>query len=186
MPRPVTQAGAVAEAVRVSAVAHQRTCWIGIDGPGAAGKSTLARRIAARVERAVVVPVDDFWGPSIPEWDWSRFIEQAVVPLRSGRNATYQEWDWDLDMGGPWHEIVSGSVVIVEGVSSTRDEVAVPWDLTIWVETPVDVRLARARERDGAALMHRWFADWIPSEERYIAAQHPQQRVDLVVSGAAD
>jgi len=34
--------------------------------------------------------------------------------------------------------------------------------------------------------MARWFDDWIPSEQAYIAAQRPQERVDLVVSGTEE
>jgi uridine kinase len=185
-PRRVSQAEAIAEAVRVADAAPSATVWIGLDGPGGAGKSTLARRIADAVERAVVVGIDDFWGPSIPEWDWDRFIVQVARPLRDGQDARYQEWDWVVDAGGPWHDITAGSVVVVEGVSATRVEVDVAWALRIWIETPPDVRLERALERDGPGLMPRWFEDWIPSEEAYIAAQRPQQRADLVVSGVEE
>jgi hypothetical protein len=32
-------------------------------------------------------------------------------------------------------------------------------------------------------MLATWLDAWMPSEEAYIAAQRPQQRVDLVVSG---
>jgi uridine kinase len=73
--------------------------------------------------------------------------------------------------------------VVVEGVSATRREVAAPWDLTIWVDAPEDVRLARALERDGPAMLATWVERWIPEENAYVARERPQQRVDLVVSG---
>jgi uridine kinase len=183
VPRQVSQADAIAEAVRVAAERPGETVWIGIDGPGGAGKSSLAARIAEVIDRVAVLSVDDFWGPSISEWDWDRFTEQVAVPLLDGRPARYQEWDWDADTGGPWHDVAAGSVVVVEGVSAIRAEVHVPWALTIWVETPRDVRLARALERDGAEQMQRWFDEWIPSEQAYIAAQDPASRVDLIVLG---
>ncbi|MDT4892239.1 MAG: hypothetical protein QOE97_1274 [Pseudonocardiales bacterium] len=183
MPKSVTQAEALDAVALAAAREPVHAVWIGIDGPGGAGKSRLAARIAASIERTVVVHVDDFWGPSIPEWDWARFGEQVVEPLRAGRRARYQEWDWELDAGGPWHVIAPGSLVVVEGVSATRCELDVPWALRIWVETPADIRLARALDRDGPALMHRWFDDWIPSEKRYIAQQQPQSRADLIVEG---
>jgi uridine kinase len=185
-PRPVSQAQAVAEAVRAAAAAPSEPVWIGLDGPGGAGKSTLAGRIADAIPRAVVVSIDDFWGPSIPEWDWPRFVAQVLRPLRAGHDARYQEWDWVVDAGGPWHDIAAGSVVVVEGVSATRSEVGVPWALRIWVESPPDVRLQRALDRDGPEGMARWHDDWIPSEQAYIAAQRPQERVDLIVSGVEE
>lgn len=160
-----------------------RTVWVGVDGCGAAGKTSLAGTIAAAVPDAVVVHVDDFSGPRIREWDWPRFDAQVVRPLLAGRPARYQRWDWDADRGAEWHDVPPGRTVVVEGVSSTRREVAVPWDLTIWVDAPREVRLARARERDGAAMLARWLEDWMPSEEAYVARERPAERVDLVVSG---
>jgi uridine kinase len=174
----------VVAAVRGVADAHpDRTVFVGIDGFGGAGKSTLATAIAERVSRAVVVRVDDFWGPNIAEWDWLRFRAQLLEPLLAARPARYQVWNWVDDVGGEWVEVAPGRVVVVEGVSSTRTEAGVPWDLTVWVEAPRDVRLARALERDGPDLMRRWLDDWMPSEEAYAARERPRDRVDLVVDG---
>lgn len=159
------------------------TRWVGIDGCGASGKSTLARVVAHAVPGAVVVGIDDFSGPRIAEWDWTRFRSQVVLPLRDGRAARYQRWDWDRDAGAEWHDIAPGAVVIVEGVSCTRREAGVPWELTVWVDAPREVRLTRAAERDGAAMLPRWLGDWMPSEERYVDREHPQDRVDLIVDG---
>jgi uridine kinase len=176
--------GEVVDAVRRLADRHpERTVFVGVDGFGGAGKSTLADAIAAGVPRAVVVRVDDFWGPNIAEWDWARFREQVLEPLLAERPARYQIWDWADDVGGAWVDLPAGRVVVVEGVSSTRAEAGVPWDLTVWVEAPREVRLARALERDGPALMHRWRDDWMPSEQRYAARERPQDRVDFVVGG---
>jgi hypothetical protein len=56
----------------------------------------------------------------------------------------------------------------------------VPWDVTVWVEVPEEVRRTRIAERDGPALAERWATDWIPMEEAYAATQRPWERVDLV------
>lgn len=172
--------------VEIGALADEfprRTVYVGVDGCGAAGKTMFADLIAAVVPRAVVVHIDDFAGPCLPEWDWDRFRNEIVLPLRAGRWAHYQRWDWDRNEGAEWHDIETRQVVVVEGVSATRAEVDVAWDYTVWVEAPREVRLARARARDGAEQMPRWLVDWMPSEERYIAREHPQERVDAIVSG---
>jgi uridine kinase len=182
-PRRETRAGVIA-AVRELADRHaERTVFIGVDGFGGSGKSSLADAIAAAVARVVVVRVDDFWGPSISEWDWARFRAQVLEPLLADRPARYQIWNWVDDVGGEWVDLSPGRVVVVEGVSATRAEAGVPWDLTVWVEAPRDVRLDRALERDGPALLHRWLDDWMPSEEAYAARERPQERVDLLVDG---
>jgi hypothetical protein len=156
------------------------TRWVGVDGKGASGKTTLAARIAAALPGSVVVPVDDFARPGLQGWEGDRFVAQVLAPLRKGRPGRYQRWDFDRDAGAEWHEVPLGVPVIVEGVSSTDVRLVVPWDFTIWVEVPYAERLARARARDGEARMDRWLTDWMPSEDAYEADQRPQDRVDLV------
>jgi uridine kinase len=179
----VTSAEVVAAAAGLARRRPGQTLFVGIDGFGAAGKSTLAAAIVTAIPQAVVVPIDDFWGPSIPEWDWARFRAQVLAPLLADRPARYQVWDWDCDTGGEWVEFAPGRMVVIEGVSATRDEAGVPWDLTVWVEAPRELRLARALERDGRAMLGRWLDDWMPSEQAYAARQRPLDRVDLLVHG---
>jgi uridine kinase len=180
----VSRGDAVDAVARLGERIPDRTVWIGIDGFGAAGKSSLADAIAAAVPRVSVVHIDDFAGPRIPEWDWARFRTQVLVPLLAGRPARYQVWDWDRDVAGEWRDVPPGRVVVVEGVSSTRAEVGAPWDLTIWVDAPPQLRLQRALERDGPALLPRWLEDWMPSEEAYAARERPQERANLIVNGS--
>ena len=182
MPRRVSRAAVVAA---VAALPRDRTTWVGVDGFGGAGKTTLADELAAAVPGAVVVHVDDFARPALAEWDWDRFAAQLAEPLLAGRPARYQAWDWGRDAGGEWVDVPPGRLVVVEGVSCTRAEVRLPWDLTIWVDAPRDVRLQRALERDGPDMMSRWLDDWMPSEEAYAARECPQERVDLIVDGTA-
>jgi uridine kinase len=180
-PRPATRREAVAAAAAVATPGH--TVFVAVDGRAGSGKTTLADAIAAAVRAAVVVHIDDFAGPLVPEWDWPRFQEQVVDPLRAGRPARYQRWEWNRDEPAEWHEIPTGRLVVVEGVSSTRSELDVPWALQIWVDAPRPVRLQRATERDGDAMLAHWLDVWMPSEEAYIERERPQQRVDLLVAG---
>jgi uridine kinase len=45
------------------------------------------------------------------------------------------------------------------------------------------VRLQRAVERDGQAMLSQWVEVWMPSEEAYIDRERPQDRADLFVLG---
>lgn len=181
---PATPADVIDRVKTLAASRRGGTVWIGVDGRGGAGKTTLAAAIAAAVPEAVVIHIDDFAGPRLTTWDRPRFVAQVVEPLLAGRPARYQIWDWDTDSGAGWVDVRPGSVVVAEGVSSTTAQVGVPWALQVWVEAPLEVRLRRALERDGAALLARWVNDWIPSEEAYVAEEHPDQRADLVVDGS--
>jgi uridine kinase len=167
--------------------AATETVWVGIDGRGAAGKTSLAAAVAATVGAAghtvQVVHVDDFSGPHVDTWDRDRFRRQVLEPLLAGLPARYQARDWHTDSGGPWIDLAAGGVVVVEGVSATTAAVPVPWALRVWVDAPLDVRLARALARDGEERMSLWADRWLPSEEAYVAAERPDLRADLVVDG---
>jgi uridine kinase len=179
-PRHADRNAAIAE---IAALPRGRAVFVGIDGFAGSGKSSLAAAASARVPGSVVVSIDDFAGPLVPEWDWARFNAQVVRPLLAGRAGRYQRWEWNRDEGAEWHDVPTGRLVIVEGVSCTRHEVIAPWQLTVWVDAPREVRLARALERDGAAMLPHWLEVWMPSEERYAAREEPMSRVDLIVSG---
>ena len=157
------------------------TRWIGVDGLGAAGKSTLAARIAAVVSGSVVVAIDHFSRAALREWDHDLFVSQVVEPLQAGRPGRYQRWDLETDRGQDWAEMPVGRPVIVEGVSSTDLRLPIPWDVRLWVEVPESVRRSRIVERDPAALLDRWRTDWWPSEAQYVRTQHPQSRADAIV-----
>lgn len=165
---------------------HRKTATllVAIDGEGGAGKSTLAASLAVDLGAATVLCLDDFARPSVPGWDMPRMISQVLDPLRDGRAGRYQRWDWATDEGAEWHDVPTGGVVIVEGVSSTREELSDRWDLTVWVSTPRAVRLERGLARDGAAMRRRWLEVWMPEEDAYVVAQRPAERVDLLVMGA--
>ena len=175
-----------AEAVRVVAArlaGRTGTRWIGIDGFGAAGKTTLAQQLSRALGGAAVVHVDDFARIGLPDWDHERFRREVLQPLLAGRPARYTGWDLAANAATGWRVVPPGGPVIVEGVSATDLRVPVPWDLTLWLEVPAEQRWQRIVQRDGPDRLDRWLTDWLPSEEAYAAAQHPQDRADLVVDG---
>ncbi len=180
---PVSPSEAIARVVHEIG-GRTGTSWVGIDGLGASGKTTLAEALSTALAGSVVVHVDDFARPDLPGWELQRFVVQVRDPLLAGRPALYQRWNWSTNTGAEWIEVRPGGPVIVEGVSSTDTRLGVPWDFTIWVDVPREMRVRRALERDGEAMMHRWLNDWIPSEEDYVRRQQPRNRVDLIVDGA--
>jgi uridine kinase len=183
VPVPVRTPQLLDRVAELTVTRARRPLFIGIDGRGGAGKSTLARRITACLSRSVIVAIDDFTRPERPGWDCDRLERQVLAPLRTGRPGRYQRWDWDRDEGAEWLDVPVDSVVIVEGVSSTRAEVRVDWDLTVWVETPRVLCLQRGVERDGEHMRHQWTSVWMPQEDSYIREQRPHLRVDFVVAG---
>ena len=161
------------------------TRWVGLDGLGAAGKTTLAHEIAGALPGAVVVSVDDFARPGFATWHHSLFVRSLVIPLRAGRAGHYQRWDLVADVPLEWVEVPTGRIVVVEGVSATDDRLPVPWDLTLWLDAPEFLRRSRIVARDPPALLHRWTHDWWPEEQAYVACQHPQSRVDAIITSVS-
>jgi uridine kinase len=65
--------------------------------------------------------------------------------------------------------VPAAPVVIIEGVSSARREVAPHLALAIWVHAPRAVRLPRGLERDGEAARpawERWMAEEVPVSDQ--------------------
>jgi uridine kinase len=76
---------------------------IGIDGPGAAGKSYLADQILAQMTDVQIVHFDDFYLDNDSEdgtqalgsrFDWARLEQQVLLPLSNNQKANYQAYDW--------------------------------------------------------------------------------------------
>ena len=167
---------------------------VGVDGAGAAGKSTLAGGLAGLRGDVTVVCMDDFRLPRSRQprhadsirshFDWRRLRTQVLEPLREGRAARYQRHDRDRDEPAGWLVVAPRGVVVVEGVASTCTELGHHYDFTVWVDCPRDVRLARALQRDGPGARLMWEKVWMPAEDRYIGSERPHEVADLVVDGS--
>jgi len=173
------------------------TLLVGIDGPGGAGKSSFAHGLARHRRDVTIVEMDDFFLPSSArvagdprskpigaDFDWQRLRDQVLLPLGEDQPGWYQRYDWEQDHLTEWHTIPVGGVVVVEGVYSTRDELAMGYDFTIWLDCPPQTRLARGVARSGESIREIWEQDWMVAEDLYIASHHPNLRADLHVDSS--
>ncbi|WP_326824759.1 uridine kinase family protein [Streptosporangium sp. NBC_01756] len=180
--------------------ANKRLVLIGVDGGGGSGKSTLARALVAHLSQASLVHIDDLYRPSSsPErrpdhpwygtvagfFDWRRLQHQVVDPLRDGREAAYERYDWHTDSLAETLTVPARGYVVIEGISVTREELREAYDLRVWVETPYEVRLARGIERDGESARDMWEKEWMPADAEYAQATAPHKHAHLVLDGAA-
>ena len=186
----------VATAIRqLAPVGGAATRIVAIDGAGGSGKTTLAAAVAGQLDDCVVVHGDDFYRP-MPEperrqlddeqgyrryFDWERLYTEVLVPLRAGRTARHQAYDWATGQLGLWRDTVAGGVVIVEGVYSARPELAHAYDLTVIVDTPRETCLRRIRDR--AENSAEWIRRWRAAEDYYLRTTRPRSRVDVVIDG---
>jgi uridine kinase len=156
---------------------------VAVDGPGGAGKSTLAAALARGLGGAPIVATDDFasWDEPL-DW-WPRLLEEVLRPLAAGAPVRYRVYDWERRRLGRQVELAPApDVVVLEGVSAMRREFAPFLAYRIWVETPRDERLRRGIERDGAGMREQWLR-WMAEEDAYVARDDPRSRADAIVPG---
>lgn len=173
-----------------------KTALIGIDGCGGAGKTTLAERLKKLDPSIQIVHMDEFDLPfkerlKLPpekksiggDSDWQRLLKEVLEPLKENRTALFQIYNWDTDRIDSKKTIQPGGIVIVEGVYAIREELSEFYTLKIWIDVPKEIRVKRGLARDGEEARSRWFDDWIPMEDRYVAVQKPHELADIVLKG---
>jgi uridine kinase len=196
MPEPIPPAADLLALLR-HVQRRQRTLLVGIDGRGGSGKSTLARQLERAAADVTVVEFDDFYLPLAErqsraargdmeiggDFEWRRLRQQVLEPLSRDEAAAYQRYDWPSDELAEWHSISVGGILLVEGNYSTRIQLFAYYDYTLWIDAPREVRLERGVRRGGQDTRQRWLTEWMPEEERYLAAEDPANRVSLVLDG---
>lgn len=150
---------------------------VGIGGHGAAGKTTLARKVPG----AQIVSTDEFWDGGA--FDIDRLSREVVTPLAAGAVARFASYDWSARESRGSRTVEPCGVVVVEGVCALHCILREAYAVRVWVEAPADVRLARAVLRDGEAARSTWVDVWMPSEDRYVERDDPIACAHLVIDG---
>jgi len=189
----------VRAACRLIAGTRRPLTAVAVDGAGGAGKSTLAGAICAALRETLqeiaIVRVDDFYRPLHDDvraaldaehgyrnyFDWMRLRDRALIPLRGGRAASYQRYDWTTGELSDRVTVKPAPVVLIEGVYSSRPELRPLLDLAIFVDTPRDLRMRRMSARGQNA--SDWIARWMAAEDWYLEHIRPADHADLVVRG---
>ncbi|WP_163554632.1 uridine kinase family protein, partial [Candidatus Frankia alpina] len=183
----------LAERIIRAAAARPRVL-VGIDGPGAAGKSTLAGQLAAAIPSAHVVHVDDFYLPSSrrterrgaigPLVDLPRLADQVAIPGGAGAALRYQRYDWIKDDLAEWIQVPAGASLIVEGVYCLERKLRACYTFTVFCQAEPALRLARGLQRDGEGSRDQWVNEWMPAENEYMALQRPDHFAQMVVDSS--
>jgi hypothetical protein len=159
-----------------------------VDGPSGSGKSTFAQLWAHEVLLAGSPSVSVFHTDVLATWDepfewWSRFDTGVLGPLARRCSGRVQATDWSngTPRPGSWLDLPPTPVLIAEGVSCGRTEVAGRASVLVWVELPDRrERLERAVARDGEQ-SRRYLTTWQGDEDAFFAADRTRHRADVVV-----
>lgn len=156
-----------------------------IDGRAGAGKTTLARVVAANwplAGRPQLIALDSLY----PGWDGldagvERALHDVLRPHARGLLSTWRRWDWETETEAEAHAVTPALGVILEGCGALNPASARLADVRVWVESPTASRKRRALDRDGDGFRPHW-TRWAEQEDRHIRRDDPESLATVVVN----
>lgn len=199
-------------AAEVLRVGRGHPVRVAVDGPSAAGKTTLADELAdvvrGRTEREVIRAGLDYFkrAPELrttypiesPEsyyyevYDNEAIRARLLEPLGPGGDRRYttalRESNAVTVVDAPVRTASPQAILIADGCFLQRPELDECWDLRLYVHVSFETVLHRGTERDAAwmdspeAAAHRYRTRYIPGEQLYVDQIQPADRAQLLVS----
>ncbi|MFC6022327.1 uridylate kinase [Plantactinospora solaniradicis] len=182
---------------------------VAVDGPDAAGKSTLVAELGRRLSgtRATIqASVDGFHRPRAvrrrrgelsPEgyyhdsFDYVALRDSLLDPLGPGGNRRYRTASYDHRADRAKQRQVQvapeDAVLLVDGVFLLRPELREHWDLRIYLEVAPAESIRRALVRDVElfggveAVRERYLARYLPGQQLYRDEAAPVRQADVVL-----
>ena len=183
---------------------------VAVDGIDAAGKTTLADELAARIEtrrRAVLrASLDGFHHPRAmryrrgrhsPEgyyydsFNYTALKDSLLLPLGPGGDRRCRLGIFDFRTDSPvnpsFHDAPADAVLLFDGVFLQRPELNPHWDYRIFLEVDFNVGLQRALQRDGShftsnqAILERYEGRYFPGQCIYLQTVRPQQYAHVLI-----
>jgi uridine kinase len=183
---------------------------VAVDGPPAAGKTTLADELgdALRAHGRYVIraSVESFLHPRAQRYrrgelsaeanyhdsfDYNALRRVLLDPLGPGGDRCFRRAVYDKQTDSAVSESMTAApvdaVLIFEGVFLMRPELLDRWDLRIFVSAAFEETLARARIRDVALygtpddVERRFRSRYRPSQQLYFDTVRPTDLADVVV-----
>lgn len=127
---------------------------VGVTGPVAAGKSTLARRISPCVVSTDHYLPDYDRTPEhlrdLPESSDLARLARDLAELRAGRATRIPRWTFEAHARVGEQVVAPAEVVVVEGLHALHALPRAHIDVAVFIDAPREVRWARAAERERA------------------------------------
>ncbi|MFB6723884.1 uridine kinase [Kribbella sp. NPDC056345] len=201
-------------AALVLAVERPHPVRVAIDGPSAAGKTTLADELAdvlrSRTNREVIrvgldyfkkdpalrtaYPIESPESYYFDSWDVEAIRSQLLLPLGPDGDRRYVAGTRSVNAQSALEPIAetaaADAVLVADGVFLQRPELSQHWDLRVYVHVGFDVVLRRGTARDqawmdsAAAAEERYRTRYIPGERLYVDQVDPASLADLVVDNS--
>jgi len=184
---------------------------VGIDGVDAAGKTTIADKLADRLKESnrqiIRASIDGFHNPKAIRYRKGRdspngyyqdsfnhqlIINKLLKPLSSG-DLKYREvvFDYRIDdeVNVPSKKADKDAILIMDCIFLFRPELLNYWDIKIFLNVSFDVTLQRAikRAKDQGDLdseqdiIDIYNRRYIPGQKLYFQAATPQEKADIFI-----
>ena len=171
-------------------LAEDRPVMVAIDGPCAAGKTTLGAKLQEKFD-CNLFHMDDFFlrpeqrtearfqepGGNV---DYERFREEVLEPLKRGEAFSYRPFDCRTFTLAQPVAVVPKKLTIIEGSYSHHPYFEEPYDLKVFLTVSPELQRQRILMRP-AFLHQRFFEAWIPMENAYFEAFSVKDQSDLVI-----
>jgi uridine kinase len=183
---------------------------VAVDGPPAAGKTTLADELAvvlrAQGREVIRASIESFLFPRSRRYrrgvysgeacyhdslDYDALHRVLLDPLGPGGDRRFQHAVYDKDtetsVSQPVSTASADAVLLFEGVFLLRPELIDRWDLRIFVSVAFEETLRRARTRDealygsAAEVERRFRTRYLPAQQLYFDAARPTDHADIIV-----
>lgn len=182
---------------------------VAVDGPDAAGKTTLADELARNLagrRAAIRVGIDGFHRPRSvrlrrgnlspdgfyhDSFDYDAVRRAVLDPLGPGGDRRYRtavfNYRIDAAVEEPLRVAPEGAVLLFDGVFMLRPELRECWDVSIFVDVSAEEALRRALVRDVEALggpdvvRERYERRYLPGQRLYRVMAEPELAADVVI-----
>jgi uridine kinase len=200
-------------AAAIAAVRLDHPTRVAIDGVDGSGKTTLADELVEPLRRAgrevVRASVDGFHNPRAMRYargadsaegyfrdsfDYAALRRELLEPLGPEGTRRYRaavfDYRSDRAVAPPPRVGARDAVLLFDGVFLARSELEGCWDLTIWLDVPFEITVARAVARDArsggdAALTRGKYENrYVPGQRLYLTECRPRDRARIVVDNS--
>jgi uridine kinase len=198
---------------RIIQIERPHPIRVALDGPDAAGKTTLAEELVGplkeRGRQVIRASIDGFHNPASiryargsasPEgyyhdsFNYQTLVESLLAPLGPAGSRRFAAAVFDYRTNSPvpieTHLAEPNAILLFDGVFLLRPELTASWDFAMFVDASFEITLARAQERDAAFLgsreevRRRYAQRYIPGQKLYFAECRPRERAQVVIDNS--
>ncbi len=196
-------------AEQIAALRLPHPARVAIDGPTAAGKTTLADELTTQLEQlgrpVIRASIDGFHHPKAHRYqrgqspdayyhdsfNYPAIRSEVLEPLGPGGSGVYRpavfDFRTDSQVESEIAQADSRAVLLFDGVMLLRAELDDCWDYRIFVHVDTHTSAGRAERRDldrfgsADAVREKYLGRYMPAQQHYVSEARPHERADAII-----